>query len=276
VTRVQKETNLEIVLKSLEDYAQLNVSAVATDVSARADHLSGSLFLAHSTSDRNFSAICAGGYIASAQRLAAGSGKAPGKTELELGTAGSVFFYVSPFRYPNTSCGLLFRGTLEQQHREDGAASPFDSGALMRPSSTREDMAEAPKAFFSRHELPIPDHRKYLALSMKTLFQRPADYIDGARKLRGPLGFSAGADEDRRVWTHEVRIPDRVFARSSHLEAVFAPKARVAADPGIENLFQWCLMENVNFIAFDIPRDGDFEGLRRECLAYVNRRLGLY
>jgi hypothetical protein len=276
VTRLQKEINLEVVLRGLEDYARLNASVVANNSSARAAYLSDSLFLAHSTSDSNFSAICRNGYLASAQRIADDSGKPPGPTELELGTAGSVFFYVSPFRYPHTACGVLFRGTLEQEHRDNGSASPFDSGALLRPSATRADPSESPKDFFIRHELPIPEHRAYLALSIKTLFQSPDDYIDGDRKLPGPLGFSAGVDEDRRIWTHEVRIPDKVFARSSHLEAVFAPRARIAADPGIENLFQWCSMEKVSFVSFDVPRGDDFEALQRECVSYINRSLALY
>jgi len=57
------------------------------------------------------------------------------------GNEDSVFFYVAPFRYPNTGCGLLFAATLESAHRDDGAATPFDSGWLtklrVRPHSPR-------------------------------------------------------------------------------------------------------------------------------------------
>jgi hypothetical protein len=76
-----------------------------------------------------------------------------------LGTAGSVFFFVSPFRYPNTGCGLLFASTLELLHTDDGVASPFDSGGLL-DVFTRSDMTESPREFLSRHE----SQREYIAI----------------------------------------------------------------------------------------------------------------
>jgi uncharacterized protein with von Willebrand factor type A (vWA) domain len=147
---------------------------------------------------------------------------------------------------------------------------PFDSGGLLRAFG-RLHAAEPPRAFLSRHELPVPGHRRYLGLSMDVFFDKPEDYVEGLEpRLPGPIGLTGG---DRRRWTHEVRVPDRVFVRGSHLQAVFAPKARVAADPEVEGLFQWCADERVDRISFDTPREDDFEALRRECLAYIRRKL---
>jgi hypothetical protein len=165
---------------------------------------------------------------------------------------------------------LLFAKSLESEHHSHGVAAPFDSGGLCNVF-IRPDPAEPPRDFLSRHELPIPDHRRYLGLSMSILFHKPEDYVDGPDPRRpGPIGLTRG---DQRRWTHEVRIPDRVFVRGSHLQAVFASRARVAADPEIEGLFEWCAMEGVDRIIFDTPRGNDFEALRRECLAYIRRTL---
>ena len=135
----------------------------------------------------------------------------------------------------------------------------------------RPDPAEPLRAFLSRHELPIPEHRRYLGLSMEVLFDKPKDYVEGLEPRRpGPIGLTGG---DHRRWTHEVRIPDRVFVRGGHLQAVFAPTAQVARYPPVRSLFEWCEGEGVDSIAFAAPRRNDFEALRRECLAYIRQRL---
>ena len=264
--RNQWKANLDELCRSLEHYAS-NLPA-APSSSATAVRLSDSLYLANSASDAKFSAICASGHLSSAARL--GRSLSPKCPEVMLGTAVSVFFYVSPFRYPHTGCGLLFANSLESQHENDGLATPFDSGALLK-IFIRHNPAESPQAFLSRHELPIPEHRRYLCRSMDALFHKPEDYVEGSHpRWPGPIGLDGG---DQRRWTHEVRIPDRVPVRGSHLQAVFAPKARVAATPAVEDLFQWCATEGVDHISFDAPRGDDFETLRRECLAYIRRKL---
>lgn len=187
-----------------------------------------------------------------------------------MGTAGSVFLYVAPFRYPISGCGLLFASTLEKERRDEGVATPFDSGGLATVL-VRPDPAEPVRQFLARHELPVPEHRRYLGLSMDVLFGKPEDYVEGTMpRWPGPIGLTGG---DQRQWTHEVRLPDRVFVRGSHLQAVFAPRARVAADERIGKLFAWCLLEGVDRIEFDTPKGNDFEALRRECLAYIRRTL---
>jgi hypothetical protein len=272
MSRDRWSTNLDELCRSLADYAKADLGGTPDTPFGESAKLSGSLYLAHSTSDGKFSAICASGYLSSAERFPAGRGESPSprRTEVELGTADSVFFYVSPFRYPNTGCGLLFAKTLESQHANDGVAAPFDSGGLLNVF-TRPDPAEPPRDFLSRHELPIPEHRRYLGLSMGVLFDRPEDYVEGLDPRRpGPIGLTGG---DRRRWTHEVRIPGRVFVFGGHLQAVFASRARVAADPDIEDLFQWCAEEGVDRIPFDAPRGDHFEALR---LAGCLNGFGIY
>jgi hypothetical protein len=269
---VNGQANLDELCRNLEDYAQKNGIGVPNPSSSAAARLSDSLYLAHSTSGEKFSDICARGYLASAARLAAARSQplAPGGAEFVLGTAGSVFFYVSPFRYPNTGCGFLFAKTLESHRSDDGVATPFDSGGLLKVF-TRLDAAEPPRAFLSRHELSIPEHRRYLGLSMEVLFDKPEDYIEGLEpRLPGPIGLTGG---DHRRWTHEVRIPARVPVRDSHLQAVFAPRSRVAADREVEDLFQWCVGNGTDRVLFDTPHENDFEALRQECLEYIRGKL---
>ena len=272
MSRHQWQANLDGLCLSLEDYATKNGIGVPNASSGAAARLGDSAYLAHSTSRKSFSSICDSGYLNSAASLAAARGASlpPACAEVVLGTAGYVFFYVSPFRYPNTTCGFLFAKSLESHYRDDGAATPFDSGGLTK-YLVRPDPAEPPQSFLARHELPIPEHRRYLGLSVAALFAKPEDYFEGTDPLwPGPIGLAGG---DQRRWTHEVRTPDKVFVRGSHLQAVFATTAQVAHNPPVRSLFRWCEAEGVDGIAFAAPRRNDFEALRRECLNYIRQRL---
>ena len=256
----------------LEAYAAANGIPVPSPVPPEAKVLSESLYLAHSTSSRKFSGIAGSGRLLTAAQLAAATEVPlrPDSDEALLGTADSVFLYVGPFRYPYTGCGLLFARSLEEHRKEDGVATPFDSGGLVS-RFTRPDPSEPPRAFLSRHELPIPGHRGYLGLSLGVLFGKPMNYVDGVEpRWPGPIGLSGG---DRRRWTHEVRIPEQVWLRTGHLQAVFAPTSRVAADPEIGQLFEWCKREGVDHFSFPISRGDDFEALQRVCLEYIRARL---
>src|ERR1035437_9613949 len=174
MSRHQWQANLDGLCRSLEDYAKQNGIGVPNPSSGAAARLSDSLYLAHSTSGEKFSDLCASGYLASAASLASARNEslAPGCAEVVLGTVGAVFFYVSPFRYPQTGCGFLFAKTLESPRSDDGVATPFDSGGLLG-RFTRSDPAELPRAFLARHGLPIPEHRRYLGLCMAVLFDKP-------------------------------------------------------------------------------------------------------
>jgi hypothetical protein len=191
VSRLQWQANLGALCLSLEQYTSAN--GLPLRHSAAAVHLSNSLYLASSTSDAKFAAICATGHLFSAAHLAA-NGRyplPPGCAEVQLGTADSVFFYVSGFRYPNTGCGLLFAHTLEFPSKEAGVATPFDSGGLLKVF-TRGNAAEPVREFLSRHELPIPEHRQYLRQAMDALFDQPQDLH------RGNAAALAGANRPGR------------------------------------------------------------------------------
>ena len=124
-------------LASLAEAHGLPASSVAPS------KLSERIFLSHSTSDAKFARICRAGALLSPGNLARQNGVPlpPGSAEVILGTQDSVFFYVAPFRYPNTGCGLLFSRTLEEESAATGTSTPFDSGGLAS-RYTRPDPAE--------------------------------------------------------------------------------------------------------------------------------------
>lgn len=238
----------------------------------RADKLSRELFLAHSTKPTKFARICQDSQLVSAAEFNRRKGQSlpPDHTDVKMGTSDCVFLYAAPFRFPHTVCGFLFAASLEDERSHDGAASPFDSGGLVHHISFPPEFA-SPAEFLRQHELPLPEHRDYLRLSMDNLLDQPEGYIEG-RAPNGPscLGLSGG---DERMWTHEVRVPKRLALRGSNLRAVFVHKALPATNPAIEELLQWCRTEGVDWVAFDGPSAGDFDTLKRECIYYVGRKL---
>jgi hypothetical protein len=239
----------------------------AGPVPPEAATLAQSVYLAHSTSEANFSFICDSNRLLSPQRLHEEAIKTlkSGSVEAVLGTANAVFLYAAPFRRPATGCGVLFAAGLETDYREEGLATPFDSGGLLH-LFTRTDPAEAPAAFLARHELPLPDHRRYLEASLSLLFTTPLDYLHGNDPVwPGPIGLTGG---DRRRWTHEVRLPDQIYLRTGYLQAVFAPVSRVA-DPRIYGMLRWCEHSGVDYVPFNASRGDDFETLKRECVDYI-------
>lgn len=271
VPSVERQTNLTRLCRELQALAQ--ELQVPVSPSPAAEKLSAELFLSHSTADKKFAEICAAQIISSRARLALQSGWAvpAGCDEAVLGTSNYVFFYTGPFRYPNSGCGLLFAQSLEVEQKDSGMATPFDSGGLLRHIA-RPDPAESVQSFLARHEMPIPEHRRYLAHVMTALFNSPNDYVEGISQCRSsPIGLSGG---DERQWTHEVRIPERVQVQgSAHLQAVFAPRARVAVNRPIRALFKWCQHENVDTILIETPKSDDFQALQRTCLSYIRRKL---
>ena len=257
------QANFDRLCGNLTAYAEANCPPAHGDDgqrAARAKTLSESLFLAHSTAGAKFALICRDQGLKGFH----------GRVEVQMGTEDCVFFYLSPFRRPNTSCGFLFSRNLEISRRGDGAASPFDSGSLVE-HCVRPDQTQSLRDFLAVHELPIPDHRHYLSLCMRSLFGDPADYVNGIHpQFPGPIGLTGG---DHRRWTHEVRIKGQVSLKDGHLQAVFASRARAASDPNIRSVFEWYLTAGVDRILFDNPGEEDFEALKRECLEYIGRKI---
>lgn len=265
-----RQANLERLCSELN--AHVAGLGIEIEPSPEAERLSRALFLAHSASDKTFAKICRSQSLLSPEQLALAGlyTLRPDSAEVLLSTSDFVFFYVAPFRYPETGCGLLFAPTLEAEMHARGLCTPFDSGGLVSHFD-RYDPNEELASFLARHELPIPGHRTFLGHCMAALFEEPRDYVEGkAPHLPGPLGLTGG--DDRR-WTHEVRIADRVHVfGSTHLKAVFVPRGRTL-EPDIEALLTWCEQEGVDQILYDSSREDDFERLQKQCLRYIQRAL---
>jgi len=243
------EGNLKELRQRLEEYAATSGIAVSSPT-PEAELMSQSLPLAHSTTGEALSDICGCGQILSTERVAASRGTSlkADSAEGQLGTAGFVFFYLGPFRYPSTGSGLLFARSLEEDHGDDGVATPFDSGGLIE-KFTRADPAEPPREFLSRHELPVPDHREYLGLSLGVLFAKPIDYLEGEEpRWPGPIGLAeeTGGGGRMRCVFRMGWSPGRAPASG------FVAASRDADRRLI--VLEWCMAEGVDWFPFDAPR----------------------
>ncbi len=267
MTDTDLNANLDRALMHLRECAPPNPATAK-----RASRIADRVPLSHGTSAENFARMAKTGAILSQVAVAAMNGDMlKSTTETKLDTADFVFFFASPFRYPTSDCGFLFRHDLEDQRHSDGNASPFDSGGLLK-HFTREDPTETPSSFLARHMLPIPEHRTLLKISLERLFDSPDDYLTTAgRPKTNPFGLREDND-DPRGWTHEVRIPHRVIVKGSNhrLEAVFFVR-RLRTDPRIKAYLSWCHAEKVPYYAIDTPRHGAFDALRRRCIAYIHQ-----
>ena len=104
--------------------------------------------------------------------------------------------------------------------------------------------------------------------------KRRAPKYRSRRDRREQEGMMVQTDASRHDWLEGRRpMPTILGWIEAHLQAVFAPRARVAADPDIEALFVWCRIEQVDTVVFDVSHGNDFETLKRECLGYIRREL---
>jgi hypothetical protein len=269
-TGPERHANLARLCSELASHAQ----TLQRDFhpAAPASKLSIQLSLAHSRASKSFIRICRDRCLSSRVKLEAEGKLTPdtGCDENILGTNDDVFFYVAPFRYPHTTCGLLFAHSLEEQHTASAKATPFDSGGLIR-HITRPDPSEPVCDFLSRHDMPAVDHRQYLGHSLTTLFNQPEDYLEGRPPQHpSPIGLTGG---DERAWTHEVRLTHRVpLLGNPHLKAIFLANA-IANDPDVEAVLTWSQQEGIDINFLPGNRDGDFSTLQQACLRYLKREL---
>jgi hypothetical protein len=270
MSQLQRKANLNRLCEELDAYSASQVPPPPTHPSPLAEKLSNSLFLSNSSTPETFAHICQSRTLFSRERLASqGIPVKPGRAEVAMGTANCVFFYLAPFRYPRSACGLLFAGSLESERSPEATATPFDSGAL-HTHFKRTDPFEAAQTFLARHDLPIPDHRVYLQRSLRLLFRSPEDYLNRIDPLSaGPLGLSGG---DSRRWTHEVRIPDSVSV-ATHLQAAFASHSVIAADRNIQSLFEWCEREGIDAERFHAREGLEFVDLESRSIDYLRKRI---
>jgi hypothetical protein len=261
------------MLRDLQNYAAKHGLAAATPHQF-ANRISDGCLLSHATTVFRMNGVAAARIIYSQREFARQSGNPPSSptTETRLGTDNDVFFFLAPFRYPGTNCGLLFKRSLEDLHSEQGSATPFDSGGIVDSTKCRlQDATEPVLGFFERHQLTVPEHRSYLQLALSTLFAQPWDYIDGIDpQMPGPIGLTGG---DARRWTHEVRIPVSVPVDQRHLQALFVPKGIVNRDPEIERLDEWCREQSIDTVYFNSPGLGEFDAMRNLSIEYLRGRL---
>jgi hypothetical protein len=269
-TAAERQKNLERLSAELQGHA--NERQQAFDPIEATSELSQKLFLAHSRSRESFTLICRDRWLSSREKLEAERKiePKPDCAEVALGTQGDVFFYVAPFRYPNTACGILFAHTIESCYLDTAKATPFDSGALHQ-KLVRPDPNEPVTRFLARHEIPPVGHRRYLSHSLTVLFRDPGDYLDGIDPAYpSPIGLTGG---DARAWTHEVRLPDQVrLLGNPHLQALFY-KAELVNDPDVEAVLSWCQKEGIDCIALPPADEGDFQVLQRSCREYLMKKL---
>jgi len=266
-----RQSNLSNARSTVQKHAE-KMGCIAPPESHRATarHMARSMPLSHGATAEGFARIAQGGAIFSQQTLAR-SVCAPLEytTEVQLGTANHVFLFAAPFRYPSSDCGFLFKCDLEQDHRADGEASPFDSGGLLCHFTRPAAPTVSPVDFLQRHTLPIPDHRELLEETLTRLFHDPDDYRSGgAPHCSCPFGLHGG---DARRWTHEVRIPEKLGV-DTHLEAIFVVEGR-ESDPRVETYITRCRSKGITFVQVRRPSDRDGEGvfdaLRNRCAQYV-------
>ncbi len=264
-----RQDNLERLCREIKDMHAGRLSPADSDRNKLCRRLADHMPLSHATGLRNFEKVCQSDALLPLTRLdAIKPVDWPNRVERQLETRDCVFLFAGPFRYPSTSCGFLFRQDLAEARRADGSASPFDSGGLV--NKHRPPGGEAPLDFLRRHEMPIPQYRRFHMLVLDLLFDDPWHYVDGVNPVRqGPVQLAVG-DSDARRWTFEVRLRDELHIQS-HLQAVFSPLFASESDSVAETLY-WYDTKGVDIIEYPGLRGSDefnFLFMKRECEAYV-------
>lgn len=155
-----------------------------------------------------------------------------------------VFFFAGPCAY--TRSGALGDTALwmhpDVEGGASGGASPFDTGALetgrLRPWHTASNDARWAVHQSRAHALPV--WRGQFATWLDEVYNAPETYIETSRGRRASGDPDKGPDPDgvfasngprdpsgadRRAWTWEVRLADKVALR--HTEALLLPRRLV-------------------------------------------------
>ncbi|MDJ0840136.1 MAG: hypothetical protein QNK37_26730 [Acidobacteriota bacterium] len=233
----------------------------------RAARLSQRMPLSHGTASKNFLSILQSEHLLThAEKY----GKTPpaDSDEVLLGTQDFVFFYAAPFGYPKSTCGFLFKTTLEHGYRDSGEATPFDSGGLNHHLKTSFNLTER-RVFLEKHKLPIPNYREYLELFLVQCFDTPEDYIEGNPPVIKPVDLDDHTNE--RSWLMEVRIPGNVPVQA-HLLAVWMPKAKFGVDAFVRFRL-YCKKNNVYVKHFQ-QGQGTFDNLRKYSQIFIKHHVG--
>lgn len=199
-------------------------------------------------------------------------GRAAGKAEAVMETVDDVFLYASALSYPNTECGFLFLASVEDDHSDDGVATPFDSGAFAghvpHPASYSDGVS-----FVRDHEFPVSNYREGLSAIIAGYHREPVQYLTHpethecrcGEPRAHPSGVSGG---DRRASIFEVRIPKRVALQPPHLRAVFVRQGYEI--PELARLFAAGVT-----IEYYEPSDGAdfFHAMRECCISFIRTHI---
>lgn len=223
------QQNLLRLTADLDAYAHGNdvcrgrVASPHPDCSLLARHMP----LAHSQSAFALKSVAKEGRLCSPAEIARAAGAnppPPDKTKLD--TDDFAFTYAGPFRYPNASCGFLFRAETEERISREAIAVPFDSGGVVHHLLPGQSL-EVQKHFLRTHEMPVPEYRSYFERTLLLLFPSPWDYVQGSGP--NPAGPIHIRRDDIRSWTFEVRF-ERELRLTGNLLAVFLPIAVAATE----------------------------------------------
>ncbi len=228
--------------------------------------------LSHATGQEAFLSVLEHGALFSwpqliKRRLARPSPGVESSVETTLGTEDSVFTYAAPFRYPETSCGLLFKTELERHRTDQSWATPFDSGAtlrFLRPDDSEEEQI----AFVRCHELPVPDYRQALEKLLENCFASPWDYVEGTDPLRWPVPVNDG---DWRRWTFEVRFQDQIRLTRALL-AAFLPRAVASEIRVLQQIAAW-RRSGIEVKLYEAPRGAEWQTLQSMSVDYLRSSL---
>ena len=264
-------------LQSIVEYAEASAPASLEDHDGTSPpglcrRLAEHLPLSHATGQATFTNILVHDGLFSWNQLTdrgwvpARAGSEP-SVEARLGTDDSVFTYAAPFRYPATSCGLLFKTSLELRRSDQATATPFDSGAtprFLRP----EDSVEEQVAFVRSHEMPVPEYRQALEKILAQCFASPWDYVDGTDPVQWPVPVTGG---DWRRWTFEVRFRDQVRLAGSLL-AVFLPRSCASEFHVLQRIARW-RRAGIAIEIFETPKDEEWQALQSLSTAFLRKSL---
>lgn len=266
-----KRQNLERLCREITDLHGGERSNPDSDDGKLCRCLADRMPFSHATSLDTFGKVCDAGELLSLEKLHADPGFdwSAHPVETTLNTRSCVFVYAGPFRYPGTACGFLFRPGLAEARRDDGVATPFDSGGLLHHHGPPGN--EDPLAFLRRHDLPLPEYREYHMLVLDLLFDDPWHYVDGVAPARdGPMQFVVKPTTDARRWTFEIRLQDRLPVKP-HLQAIFVPNT-VLGMPSGTKMCSWCRAGGVDIIDYHAERaanKANFRELQRRSESYI-------
>jgi len=270
-------SNLERLLKEATRVRQGGGKRASGKGSRDPHALAWKMPLSHTTTAKNFGTILESGELLSRRRMDQEARRAidPKNQPIEyvLSTEDDVFLFAGPFSYPQGTRGFLWEAELERVEDIDGDASPFDSGGLVR-RFTLPDPREPHRAFLDRHRLPLWEHRRYLERKLLDFFEDAGDYItvapDEETSIIDPVvGLTGG---DRRRWTHEVRVNDRLPVELRLLAVFVSRGAALAHSSGA--LREW-RARGVEIVWYQEEEGGDFAAMWRECIDFLDVHLGV-